>query len=925
MSQRPFFIPILVAQTTRLALVLAALGLACGSMGCGTDESNSKSRWSTEEPDTGEDSSSKDTDDGADVGEPDASEVEPGDVQLPSAPTRVETVITSANPVAAGGQVTVECQLFDADDQRVYPEAAPAQLVYTSPTTSFLRSANGQIQAIRAGVASLSCAIESLGLVDLEPARLTIVAGEAHTVTTVLDRHVISAGETTSAFCVVFDAYDNVVSDAEPTLISDVSGSGINIEGLDVTITRAGFYTLSCTVPGAAFLDGDLLEVNPTLPAHLVISRVPDQNVYAVGQVISIASLVTDRYDNTITNARVGVTSDPVGEEFGSARFRYHQEGTYVLTALVEGPTEGDVELRAQTTVIINSFGPAIQCDYPADGQMIHAAPGSSITLTGRASDTHGISKLTVNQDLVAIGAGGSFSTSHTVRYGINFVDIAAEDQFGAQNVRTCAFLASNTWTPEAGFFNDDVTLRLGQTAIDDVNRAGPVNSLADILHVVLSSAGLRNSLHQSLLAANPLKPMSCDATLIWCLHWSRVDYLNSTLTGPHSVGMTLVADGLRMVTTVRNFSMNVKITGTTNTTGWVHIEYVTVDLTSNLRLQSGKPQVSLRQINSVQVGAVNMDFPGFSGVIIDMLGFFFQNTLRDMVRDLVRDYIQSSFNQVLDGLVSGLDVNSLGGDLAVPRLDGEGVVNLNFGIRFSSLLVSSARALFGIGTEMTAAAAHAIPSRGVPYPAGTVLLDPTTNQNAAVAVHVGVLNQTLHALWRGGFFHARVGSALFGDSMPEGAYATLETRLPPVAVLSAGGKLTLMLGAVRVSLVYPGLFDEPVVVHLGATARSLVSLQGNELSFSGIQIDEFYFSPESIALNEQSRDVLDNFLRNLVQGLVDASLNNALPSLPIPSFVLPASMSVYGLPAGRELGLTNPNMSSSALHIILQGAFGLR
>src|SRR5690606_15306349 len=101
--------------------------------------------------------------------------------------------------------------------------------------------------------------------------------------------------------------------------------------------------------------------------------------------------------------------------------------------------------------------------------------------------------------------------------------------------------------------------------------------------------------------------------------------------------------------------------------------------------------------------------------------------------------------------------------------------------------------------------------------------------RTAGVAVHVGVFEQALHALWRGGMFDATLGGAQLGNGLPAEAQIRVSTLLPPVATLS-GNAVELSLGAMHLQVTYPGLFGgtdgggsplPPLRVVLGARARS--------------------------------------------------------------------------------------------------------
>ncbi|MFB6374000.1 MAG: hypothetical protein ABEN55_13010, partial [Bradymonadaceae bacterium] len=196
--------------------------------------------------------------------------------------------------------------------------------------------------------------------------------------------------------------------------------------------------------------------------------------------------------------------------------------------------------------------------------------------------------------------------------------------------------------------------------------------------------------------------------------------------------------------------------------------------------------------------------------------------------------------------------------------------------------------------------------------------------QSLAATIHIGVLNHVLHALWRGGLFDTQIGDSLLGDSAPAGTEAELSLNLPPVARLQGSSKVELMIGAATVKLTYPGLFDEPIELRVGLVAETGVTIKNNDtLEFNNVQLTEFYFTPTDISLDAESRNVVESFLKNLFQGVVDESLNSALPSLPIPSFTITPAIGKYGLPTGSEIGIEYPSVGGTNRHFILEGSFG--
>jgi len=227
---------------------------------------------------------------------------------------------------------------------------------------------------------------------------------------------------------------------------------------------------------------------------------------------------------------------------------------------------------------------------------------------------------------------------------------------------------------------------------------------------------------------------------------------------------------------------------------------------------------------------------------------------------------------------------------------------------------------LFGIGTRLAATAANQYATLGVAVPAGGVLTDPNSNgQAAAVAAHIAILDQALHSLWKANFFHATIdGSTLGGNP---GTTVDIDARLPPVAEFN-NGTVSLALGDLDLTINSPG---SSIPLSVGVRAHTNVTLVGNTLSFTGIVLDETHLSSDVIDLTSMQQMQMQMMVASLAQQVIDSSLNNALPSLPIPSFTLPASLAQYGLPVGAQLGITNPSLTLTPPHFVLTGGFGIQ
>lgn len=847
----------------------------------------------------------------------------------------VELDTSAPTQVMAGDTINVACTLLENDIVTM----VPAEVRVVSEDNVMREGA--KIIARKVGSVEVSCNLPGRGLADPSPAMVQIVHGAAANVMTTITPDPVVAGNDVTATCAVYDAYGNLIEDLTEQPLLEVSpiDAGNEVSGLMAYMTRAGHYTARCALAGTTSNNAGF-DVMPNLPASIVLAKWPDLPVYAVGSIVDVTHIVTDRFGNEIPEPDVTKTATPtVGPgpavNILAGQWRFDGEGKYTVLAVVNPPTDGGVTLSANLEIVVNSKGPAISCLN--DASMINLQPGLTYTVQGNANDANGVASLTVNGTNVAVGQDGSWSFPITSRFGMNFVNITARDTFNEPTTKVCTFLITNRYGTTASntVIADTVTLRLQQVAIDDNNRADALDSLADILHAVINSSGLSNTLHSQLLAANPIKPRSCDSQVCVpllgcaCAFSSGVDYVNRSLPGPHTVSLQLVTNGIQANVLIDNPSIRLRVYGAVaginyDTTGWVNFDYVSVQLILDPAISNGRPRITVRPGSVMaSVGTVSTNFSGLDGWIIDNIVVpLAQGYIRDTVRDLIRDFVATNFNTVLDGVISGLDINSLGATFNVPKLDGSGNVAMSFNLGFSSVATSSTRILFGIGTRFSAATANAFPSLGVPLPhTPNVLLDPTAT-NTAVAAHVGILNSALHALWRANFFKANLSGTTI-PGLPAGVSFDLTTRLPPVAYM-AGSVPQLHLGAMDLTVTHPSL-PPNLTITVGAEAHTTVALSGNDLSFGGIIIDQLHVSTDAINLTPQQQTDLQSVLQTFLQDIIDESLNDALPAIPIPSFELPTSLNSYGLPGGSSLGILSPALTVQPQHFILRGNFGIQ
>lgn len=648
-----------------------------------------------------------------------------------SAPPNIQDVYAGARTIAptsvvAGDEIVVSCVLVDAQGSAVQPPADAERAIAFAPSDSVQTDASGKTTAVRAGRVTAHCTFPGLGLGDDVGAELAITPGPVASVDTALSATSLVAGGDVTATCTAHDAFGNVVPDAKPSLGAAPTDAGNVVTGLVAKLTHAGVYDLACALAGAKTHPVPV-EVVPGPPATLVMSPNPMKSVYPIGSVVTIETIVADQYGNPVTDAPTQYGSAPsASATLGQNHFQYRANGFYTLTATVPPPTTTGKALVAQVEIEVDGNGPTIECGGPTDGAMLNAAPGSTVAFTGSVDSPNGVTKVSVNGAAASL-AGTTFSAPLTTRFGINFADIVATDKNGAESTRTCSFLVANQWAPETGLYADTIDLKLTQPAIDDGGRAGAVSSFGDMLYAVANSAGLSSAIDAGLKAANPLKAEACDSqtcTFLGCICWysSGVEYRGLSMPGPQTVNLSLVNGGLQAHVHVPNVGVNLRVHGDVgpvpyDTSGWATFSYLDVTMIVDTSLSGGKLHGSIRPGSVVtNVGSVSTAFSGVDGWIINnILVPLAQGTLQNTMKTLVTNYVTNNFNAVLDGVLTGLDVSTLGTSFNVPKLDGTGAIPLSFGLGLSTVSTTSSRMLVGLSSKLTAPPGQALPSPACP------------------------------------------------------------------------------------------------------------------------------------------------------------------------------------------------------------------
>jgi hypothetical protein len=120
-----------------------------------------------------------------------------------------------------------------------------------------------------------------------------------------------------------------------------------------------------------------------------------------------------------------------------------------------------------------------------------------------------------------------------------------------------------------------------------------------------------------------------------------------------------------------------------------------------------------------------------------------------------------------------------------------------------------------------------------------------------------------------------------------------------------------------------PSLFAEPISLNVGGWASSAVSLSSQqELVFDPVAIENLIISSPTAPLSSRSLQAVSDVMTSLIQGLLDDTLNQAIPGFPIPSFELPNTLSAFGIPNGTVLKVENLDLQNDDTHLKVRGDF---
>lgn len=888
----------------------------------------------------------------------------PPTVTLPPGAIGIRTV-APANAFA-GQVVAIECELFDAAGEEVpWDEIGTATIDFSNPET-FVQNEDGAYVGNKVGTTTVTCAVGDL--VDEEPNMVTVRAGAPMRVVAHVSRDTVAADPDdpgTEVTCEILDAGGNEVSAEDVTIELGNPFAG-TLTDATAHFTLASTQEISCVVPGAESTPASVL-VNPGRPAQIVLTTTPSQSVYALGSMVEVEAAVLDSYGNVADSSGLSITSNPAASSnpSGTLQFTYDDAGTYTITGRIETGTVTGAPLVATATILVNDGAPGIFC--PTEMRRITGAAGatwSMLAVNGRATDKNGIQSVTVNGSAVTVDANGNFATNVDPAFGANCYLVVVTDTQGDAAERCCPYIASELYSTEIAAPTVQnpgpatISMAIPQRGLDDrATSPGitPATSLADILDRGITATSLSNYLHTYFTrSGNPggtnyvgsgnadLGIISVPVDVFY-----RADLFRASAVAPNT-DLDLIPAGLRTRLAFTQFALGLEFR-ISNAPGWVNnllgnlsagkvwIDTISTSADWDISAANGKFRTTMIPNSFV------LSYPGnvrSENGIVNALAAI----LPGVVKGAIEDVLEMVVGPIVQDLLGAITIDTFGIQVALPKLDGSGDMNVRVSGSFPSADANASALTASVAPYfvVTGGTPHGRTSLGVASQSPTIVpynlvgSPALNNSSIAMALHDGAVNDLVHRLWRQGYFDGTLDPAAleelgvdFGElrDLIGAIDLSLNTPLPPVGELLPNGQLRVGLAGSRIALTIPGSSD-PTPLELEMTATFDVSATITNGRIAVQSFARHSLDLRVVAAPSGVDDLVVNAMLEVADVLIDKVVGDVLArslvGIPVPRLVFPAVLGPISLPGPMTLTITNPVLTYPGTypnnHLVVNG-----
>ncbi|HPB49851.1 MAG TPA: hypothetical protein PLY68_01560 [Myxococcota bacterium] len=816
------------------------------------------------------------------------------DVLNPDAVTgelRVETIV-SANEVAVGDEVTVECRAAGEGSTGVETtwEVTGGE-TYTKDGDKLVFSAAGDYQ--------VKCAIVGKLVSDETPEQITVVNGAVAKIVTQLADDEIVAGNSTTVTCVSTDKYGNELSIETVVVVpADLSIAGATISG-----TKAGVYKVECqpkeAVEGVKLESADL-KVLADVASGLQLSLVPAKANYKVGNQVKVGFTLVDKYGNpvaggAITEPTVSPVEGITELEADPFQFQFGAEGVYTFSAcVVDDPAKCDtIEAYCDGTA------PLLVIEYPERAAMLQG--DRTIVVTGTVhDDVGGLEELTINGSLVSVQDDNTFEFPMTAVQGLNIIDAVATDVFG-QKVRSMrSYLFSDVYYPaipedtKLSLIPDAARVYLDDKLLDNDADAADTATIAAIAEEVFSTIDLVAMLPNPLVQQ---KVLLCD----YLVTIKSITYDRPTV---NAYFYSENGGGIAIDVVIPNFAGVGRIEGE----NWSCIkddftmsaDKLLINIGINLSVDQATHQLKISS-RGTEVEFENLDIN--IGWTVDWL--------LGMLNSTITDVLKATINDQVDGIINDLQADAneaIGEPIAIP-IDGfiPGMANM---VLYAT--VQPERTDFvpeggQIDVSLAVTADKHVDRENIPGSIGrgacltgvpeVFEFDKVNPGKINAAVNNDIISQAAFALWYTGGLKINLtaeAAAEMGLDLAKYGFADLvaqiDALLPPIIHTCGRENLVAQLGDAYLEVNTSNFFGRPLDMHAFLYAELEVeltvqqNLDGTQTLFLQI-LEPNRLDLNIVEINEEWRGD-EQTLIDTITGLIPSLIADPF-DIQIPSFNL--------------------------------------
>jgi hypothetical protein len=652
--------------------------------------------------------------------------------------------------------------------------------------------------------------------------------------------------------------------------------------------------------PDAAFIDMALPDREP--PGFVELTLTPRKPLYSLQDQPQVTAVVYDRVGQVIEAPIFWQVVEPMPMPTPIAML----DGEQRLTFLREGPgavraCTDNQRVCGRVSFYVDDGAPLLELASPARGAFVDAP---EIAVAGR---TEVGARVFVNEVEVDVGADGAFATTLPATFGLNRVDVFADDGVHRPPPRIVREVVYAPVlipvTPTGVRLADMVALRIGQPLLDgDVSLPAPDE--AGVLHIE-DIAGLV----EGFLAR--VEPMGIIGDPVLANDGAlRLEVVGASLGVPDAT-LRYTDTGLEIFLRLEDLEIR--------TEGRVDLEGVPVDLTGSVRVTGaafalvaiesgpdGSPGLRIIDVG-VAIEALGGDMADSTAqAVLDTVGSIVRSVLQGFASDLIDDLVREAVPGFIElGLDDALEtLADIPVDLEASDVLPAIALNLGLTLREPQVQARDGLALLldgEIRQRNPVVAPHEFPgvpafiNDAPPWPADGGLV---------VGIRLATVNALAHELWRQGLLRIDLAGVVPENLRALVAGGRLDGHLPPVVVGTPPGSphlLEIQIGDLDLFLERP---NAPAPDQYVMSLRAGVGVQPGE---GGIRLtfeDAFDLRVELVEGNSAQpigADGLEAILKPLLLDTLRDALNQSF-DLPLGPLVIGRDAYAEYAPGIREL-----------------------